>query len=249
MRAPAYRAPPTFDAANGVAAPAAAPAVVPAHRRSASGGVAPPPPATAASSASCGTTAPGRPARPQSAASRPPPTAAASATATATATAAAASGEVGGDAVTSTSLQREVARGAGYHPLFKLTETACLALSNVVFHCADNQARSPLAPSRAPTLTPTPTPTLTLALALTPTLALALTLTPTLTLTPSPSPTPTPTPTPNPSPNPNPDPDPDPNPHQLAALELGVLDPCLRLLQRPSSGANRAVQVAAYPQP
>jgi len=163
VRAPAYRAPPTFDAANGVAAPAAASARVPAHRRSASGGP-PPPPAAAATAAAAGSTAPSRPARPQSAASRPPPTVA---TAAAAATA---SRDAAGDGVAASSLQRDAARGAGYHPLFKLTETACLALSNVVFHCPENQ---------------------------------------------------------------------------LAALELGVLEPCLRLLQRPSCGANRAVQVAA----
>ena len=40
---------------------------------------------------------------------------------------------------TLTPTPNQVARGAGYHPLFKLTETACLALSNVVFHCAENQ--------------------------------------------------------------------------------------------------------------
>ena len=54
--------------------------------------------------------------------------------------------------------------------IFKLTETACLALSNVVFHCADNQQ---------------------------------------------------------------------------TAIDLGVVDECLRLLQRPSGGANGAVQVGA----
>ena len=55
-------------------------------------------------------------------------------------------------------------------PIFKLTETACLALSNVVFHCEQNQQ---------------------------------------------------------------------------TAIDLGVVDECLRLLQRPSGGPNGVVQVGA----